>query len=1186
MNDASAAMAHGPGMDQAMLRALWRAGGHTARGRPTATLRTALPAALRRELEAVAGRALPPAGEQPARRPPRGPSQCRDGPASSPAAGMVLPVALACALQVLLYRYTGHEALRIAVAAPEGRTVLGPPLSAELPFLAHLCSALACGDGGSGRTQAADAALVFCADRSPDSATPPDEPDIDLQLQLRRQGARLIATWRYDPERFAAQTIERLSDSYLAVLRGIVRDPKRALGRLALISEGEHRRLLAAGDGGTLALPASDSILDLIAAQARRRPKATALAQGKTVVSFAGLEARSRQVAALLRARGVGAAARLGIAVGNGPDLPIVLLGAWRLGATCVLLDAEDPVQRLSAIVADAGITLVCGSAATAERLAGLGTAVVTLDAAAPPSPRAETAEARPARDAIAYVVYTSGTTGTPKGVTISHGQLVNFLHTIQDGYRFEEDDVMLCMARPAFGIIIFEALWPLAAGGAVRFLPPGQGFDAGRICDALEEVTAVHTVATTLQAVLDAAGERIHQGARYANIRHLFVGGERVAAALLRQIPSVFPRARGYVQYGCTEATHLSLRQPLAVTQADAGDVVGRPFKNTRVRICDAADNVLPVGVSGEILLGGPGISAGYLNRPDLTLAHFVRLGGQRYYRTGDLGRYLPDGSVAFVGRRDEQVKVRGARVELGEIDAVLRAHPALSAAAAVLQEDAAAAGGVQLVACCVRADNTATGKAVDAAELRHFLAARLPDYMIPARFVFLEALPTNANRKLDRHALAHAVHRLAAPAAPAEPPRGRLQALLAEIWREVLGAEGIGAADNFFDLGGDSLKATLVTNRLQVLLGEIVHVVALLDAPTPAALADYLQAHYPEAVARLLEVTPAPPSRAPGTRVDAAMIDALRALIPPLPGVAEPDAPRNHRAIFVLSPPRSGSTLLRVVLGGHPGLFAPPEMDLLSFNTVSERKTILSGKYYFWLEGTVRAIMELRQCTAAEAWAIMDDCEGRGLSTRAFYGLLQGWLGERILVDKTPYYGLNPQVLARAERDFEAPLYIHLARHPAAMVHSFEEGRFDLVFFSKNRVVPSFPRRQLGEMVWTLTHRNILDFLAGVPAARQMRVRYEDLVGDPRQTAQRLCDFIGVPLDAAMLDPYQDAGRRMTDGIHAASKMLGDVKFLSYQHIDGSKAERWRQAGTADTLGDLTWALAERFGYPREAG
>jgi thioesterase domain-containing protein len=385
----------------------------------------------------------------------------------------------------------------------------------------------------------------------------------------------------------------------------------------------------------------------------------------------------------------------------------------------------------------------------------------------------------------------------------------------------------------------------------------------------------------------------------------------------------------------------------------------------------------------------------------------------------------------------------------------------------------------------------------------------------------------------------------------------------------------------DDFFQLGGHSLSGATVVARLQQDLGEIVHVVAMYDAPTVGALAAWLTGHYPEAVARLTGgalPAAAPASRAPA---GAAEMDELREIVArgrEARGAAARPAPRNPPALFVLSPPRSGSTLLRVMLAGHPQLFAPPELELLSFETLAGRRAAFAGRNSFWLEGVVRAVMEVRGCDAETAEVLVAEMEARGATTQDLYRRMQQWIVPRLLVDKTPSYALDPEALARAERAFDGARYIHLLRHPLAMIRSFEKARLDQVFF---RFPHRFTRRQLAELIWSVSQENILRFLAEVEPERQYLLRFEDLVARPEDELRRLCHWLEIELHPAMAEPYQDKESRMTDGIHPWSRMLGDVKFHGHRAVDPAAAHRWREEKQDDLLGAPAAGLARRLGY-----
>ncbi|MBK1989432.1 sulfotransferase [Sphaerospermopsis aphanizomenoides BCCUSP55] len=294
------------------------------------------------------------------------------------------------------------------------------------------------------------------------------------------------------------------------------------------------------------------------------------------------------------------------------------------------------------------------------------------------------------------------------------------------------------------------------------------------------------------------------------------------------------------------------------------------------------------------------------------------------------------------------------------------------------------------------------------------------------------------------------------------------------------------------------------------------------------------------------------------------------------------EEDTLKNKRAVFVLSSPRSGSTLLRIILAGNPQLFAPPELHLLDYNTLAQRKAALDNKLNsHLLEGTIRAIMQIKNCSPEEARKLMEAYEVQGLSTKSFYGILQEWIGNRILVDKTPTYPFHLDFLRRAEMQFSEPLYIHLVRHPYGMIRSFEDAKLDqLVSFMRES---SFTRKQLGELLWLVSQQNLLQFLGEIPHHRQLRIRFEDLVNDPESIAQQICNFLNIDFNLEMLDPYKEKEQRMTDGVELVSRFSGDLKFHLHQRIEPNAAFRWQQFHTVDFLGDITWDTAASFGYKK---
>jgi len=466
-------------------------------------------------------------------------------------------------------------------------------------------------------------------------------------------------------------------------------------------------------------------------------------------------------------------------------------------------------------------------------------------------------------------------------------------------------------------------------------------------------------------------------------------------------------------------------------------------------------------------------------------------------------------------------------------------------------------------------------------AATLSRALAASLPSAMVPATFTVMEELPLLPNGKLDRKTLAaHEPHTTApVETASAEAPLTALQRKLAETWSTLLGGRHVGPRDNFFEIGGDSLLGLRVVNRLREALNEHLSLIVIFEAPTVEQLAGLLERNYATAVHRWIGGAPAQAgSDAENERIGPKEIAKLDALITPM-RKSRTSGPKNPPAIFILSPMRSGSTLLRIMLAGNPRLFAPQELQLLCFETLAERKAAFVGYDKYLHEGAIRAVMEIRGCNAAEAGAVIEGFEREGRGTAEFYRSMQEWIAPRMLVDKTPDYAMDIEVLRRAEEVFENPLYIHLARHPLGMIRSYEKGRFILESLFRGR--HNFTALQMAELTWLISHRNILEFLRGIPAQRQHRVRFEDLVAKPEPVLGGLCQWLEIPFALEMTDPYRGGSERMTDGVHPLSPQVGDANFYQHGRLNPDVAETWRKSYTEDFLSPMTWELAAALGY-----
>src|SRR5829696_4389752 len=644
---------------------------------------------------------------------------------------------------------------------------------------------------------------------------------------LLEPGLRLQLT--YDSEKYDEQTIQRMLGHVERVLEVIVANPEQRVGEVSLLTAAEERYLR--DDLNDTARRFETELLthELFEQQVIRTPEARALRAGTEELRYRELNEAANRVAHLLRERGVKDGELVAVCLERTAASVIALLGIWKAGAAYLPLDVEQPSARLQLMLAEAAPVLVITTTALRERL-GLEQALCLDQEAAALERQAVSNPPHGARaESLAYLLYTSGSTGRPKGVMVEHSQLRNTLLAAQEFYHFTAGDVMACVAPFAFDISLFELLSPLLVGGRAVLVGGRELLEPEAAGAVLSEVTFLHSAPGLMRQLAGYLKAQNDEG-EFAQIRGVMVGGDAVSPELLEQLRAACPQAQLYVGYGPTEAAIIcaSYEVPRAGVEQR---MLGYPLANTQLRLYDAWQQLAPVGVVGEVYIGGASVSRGYWQSEELTRAKYVELEGERWYRSGDLGRRLSDGSIAFVGRADGQVKVRGYRIEVGEVEAALESAAGVKGAAVALKPDARGEG--RLVGYVVLEE----GAEFNQGELRRVVAERLPEYMVPVVLVQLEALPLTALAKVDRNALPEIAE--VQREREYEAPRTAVEEVLCDIWSEVLQVERVGVSESFFELGGHSLLATQLMSRVRERLQVEVALRELFEEPTVAGFA-----------------------------------------------------------------------------------------------------------------------------------------------------------------------------------------------------------------------------------------------------------------------------------------------------------------------------------------------------------
>ena len=633
------------------------------------------------------------------------------------------------------------------------------------------------------------------------------EAKFDLQLHSEEdRNGGLSLSFDYASELFDAPTIERLAEQFSRLLEGICAQPNTAVGDLPLLTANERQQ--QATWSTATCTPAGQWLPELLNEQARLTPHSTALLWDGGRLDFAELNAQANRLAHYLRDKGVGPDVCVAIAAERSPQLLVGLLAIIKAGGAYVPLDPDYPAERLAYMLADSGVELLLTQAGLLDRLpASAGVSVIALETLHLEHWPSHAPGLHLHGEHLAYVIYTSGSTGQPKGVGITHAALAERLQWMQDSYRLNETDVLMQKAPISFDVSVWECFWPLITGARLLLAGPGEHRDPQRIAQLVQQygVTTLHFVPPLLAVFIDEP-----TSLECTSLRRLFSGGEVLPAELRNRVLERLPAVQLHNRYGPTE-TAINVTHWQCSAADGERSPIGRPLGNVICRVLDSELNPVPTGVPGELCISGIGLARGYLRRPGLTAERFVvdPLGeqGARLYRTGDRVRWTADGVIEYLGRLDQQVKLRGFRVEPQEIEARLLAQPGIAEAVVLMRETAA---GGQLIGY-YRATNTDETEALQSARLNSALAAELPEYMVPAQLLRLAAMPLSPSGKLDRRALPEPQWQRREHVEPVTA----LEQQIASLWRDVLGLAQIGLCDDFFALGGHSLLATQIISR-----------------------------------------------------------------------------------------------------------------------------------------------------------------------------------------------------------------------------------------------------------------------------------------------------------------------------------------------------------------------------------
>ncbi|ARU63622.1 hypothetical protein CBW65_23350 [Tumebacillus avium] len=659
----------------------------------------------------------------------------------------------------------------------------------------------------------------------------------DLTIGLMEVEEGITGFFEYAPAMFRKETIEQINRHWMHLIAAVVENPELKVAEMPLFSPEEEQQILVEWNNTERPRPERPVLHELFEAQVAKTPDAPALISGELTLTYKEVDERANRLANFLQARGVGHESLVGIYMGRSIEMIVSMFGILKAGGTQVLLESSYPQERLDKMLDDASMSLVLTQESMLGRLPKHGAEEIAVDRdwAVIAQASAEKPPCLAEATSLAYVMYTSGSTGRPKGVMIEHRSVVNTMLHLIERTGLTASDRMYFKSLVGFDGTVLEYFAPFLAGASIVIGADGVHHDLVYLIREMKQqrITATSMIPSVMNLLIETPGIE-----EVTTLKHLFLGGEAISPTLRNRVLEKMPHTNLINIYGPAETSVFSTDHIFEQGDDRFAVPIGRPIANIKVYVLDKQLNPVPVGVYGELHIGGIGVTRGYLNRPELDEERFVQhnpflADGGRLYKTGDIVRWLPDGTLEYQGRVDNQVKISGVRIETGEVETALLQHPSIQHAAVLVREDTP--GQKRLVAYLI-------GEVTASHELREFLKTRLPDAMIPTAYLFVDEFPLSPNGKLDKKALPRPEVDEAVYERDYVEPRNDLEDLLAGIWREILALPKVGVQSNFFELGGQSLNAMQMIGRVRETFQIEVPVTKLFSVTTIAGLAELL--------------------------------------------------------------------------------------------------------------------------------------------------------------------------------------------------------------------------------------------------------------------------------------------------------------------------------------------------------